>query len=63
MVNLVVEDETAQGFEDKVFSVSGVLMDENTVETNMTQLFLKQGLYIVKLNYKGEWQTKKHIMQ
>lgn len=62
VVNLVVEDETAQGFEYKVFSVSGVLVDENTVETNMTQLFLKQGLYIVSLKYKGGWYTKKLIM-
>ena len=62
VVNLVVEDEEAHGFEYKVFSVSGVLVDENTVETNITKLFLKQGLYIVRLKYKGEWYTKKLIM-
>ena len=63
VVNLVVEDEAVYGFEYKLFSISGVLIDENTVETNMTQLHLKQGMYIVKLNYKGEWYTKKLIMR
>jgi hypothetical protein len=59
----VVEDEEVHGFEYKVYSVSGILVDENSVEKNTTQLHLKQGMYIVKLNYKGEWYTKKLIMQ
>jgi hypothetical protein len=63
VVNLVVEDEEVHGFEYKVYSVSGVLVDESSVEKNTTQLHLKQGMYIVKLNYKGEWHTKKLIMQ
>ena len=63
VVNLVVEDEGAHGFEYKVYSVSGILVDENSVEKNTTRLHLKQGMYIVKLKYKGEWHTKKLIMQ
>lgn len=62
IVNLVVEDEIAHGFEYKVFSTMGVLVEENRVDTNTTQLSLKKGMYIVKLNYKGEWHTKKLIM-
>lgn len=63
VVNLVVEDEEVHGLEYKVYAISGILIDENSVEKNLMQLHLKQGMYIVKLKYKGEWHTKKLIMQ
>jgi hypothetical protein len=63
IVNLVVEDETADGFEYRVFSTMGILVEENYVGSNRTQLFLKKGIYIVKVKYNGTWYTKKLIMQ
>ena len=63
VVNLTVEDETAYGFEYKVFSTLGVLVEANHVDSNETQLFLKKGMYIIKVKYNGEWHTKKLIIQ
>jgi hypothetical protein len=63
VVNLVVEDETADGFEYRVFSTMGILVEKNYVGSNRTKLFLKKGIYIVKIKYNGTWYTKKLIMQ
>lgn len=62
VVNLVVEGEISNGFEYKVFSTTGVLIEENHVGSNVTQLYLKKGMYIVNVNYNGIWHSKKLII-
>jgi len=57
-----VEDETSIGFEYKVFSTAGILIEENQVGGNVTQLSLKKGMYIVNVKYNGIWHTKKLII-
>ena len=62
IVNIAVEGATVKGFEYKVFSLTGVLIEEQEINSNATQLFLKKGVYIVKIKYNNEWHTKKLIM-
>lgn len=63
IVNLVVEDEIAHGFEYKVFSTMGVLVEEKQIDGYTAKLTLRKGMYIIKVKYKGEWHTRKLIMQ
>ena len=63
IVNLVVEHEIAHGFEYKVFSTMGVLVEEKQIDGYTAKLTLRKGMYIIKVKYKGEWRNRKLIMQ